>query len=98
MTAIVLISKVNFREFLFLFLISLPLSRFWMVRTDPESGMDKFKIWLPEYADTQHLVIWLVVVVLYFAFASGNEINDRPAQSIDLVCYRFLYNCRNRMG
>ncbi len=67
MTFIVLISKVQFREYLFLFLISLPLSRFWMVRTDSVSGMDKFKNWLPEYADTQHLVLWLAVFVVYFA-------------------------------
>ena len=66
MTSIILISNPGFREFLMLFLLSLPLSRFWMVRTDAELVIDKFKIWMPEYADSEQLIFWIIAVLVNF--------------------------------
>lgn len=66
MTSIILIVKPSFREFLMLFLLSLPLSKFWMVRTDTDLAIDKFKIWMPEYADNEHLIFWIIAAMANF--------------------------------
>lgn len=55
---ILLIGKPGFGEFLFAFIVSLLLTRFWIILPDPSTNM--YNTWAPETSDWNHLLLWIL--------------------------------------
>ncbi len=66
MLSIILLSKPTNIEFLIVFIISMIITRFWIILPDPSSDLSLYNLWMPEYADTNHLWIWTIVAISCF--------------------------------
>jgi hypothetical protein len=63
----VLLTRPNRTEFLIAWVMSMPLTRFWVVMPIISLDMTQYNLWMPESADTSHLVVWTIVMILCLA-------------------------------
>ena len=60
MISILLLGKPGLSEFLITFIISILLTRFWIILPDPSAGMKLYNKWAPEISDSGHLFLWVL--------------------------------------
>lgn len=66
MISIILIGKPGYLEFLIAFIVSIILTRFWIVLPDPSTGLNLYNNWMPEISDMKHLFIWILAALASF--------------------------------
>jgi hypothetical protein len=77
----ILLSRPRTNEFLMVWVMSILLSRFWIEMPVISLGLNPYYLWMPESADTRHLVIWTTAMILSFGiFLSLKKYLSRRAQ------------------
>ena len=72
--SILLIGKPGFGEFMIVFIISILLTRFWIILPDPATDMKLYNTWAPEISDWNHLWSWIFTVFgCYVIFIAGRK-------------------------
>jgi hypothetical protein len=60
MISIILIGKPRIIEFLIALILSIILTRFWIILPDPSNDMALYNNWMPGISDIKHLLLWFL--------------------------------------
>ncbi|MCK5703159.1 MAG: hypothetical protein KAI29_18490, partial [Cyclobacteriaceae bacterium] len=75
MISILLLGKPGLSEFLITFIISILLTRFWIILPDPSAGMKLYNKWAPEISDSGHLFLWVLTAFgCFLIFLAGRRL------------------------
>ena len=75
MISIILIGKPGFIEFIIAFIISIILTRFWLILPDPSASMKLYNNWAPEISDWNHLLLWILTAFgSFLIFLAGRKL------------------------
>jgi hypothetical protein len=58
-------------EFIWALLLTLCLTRFWMVLPDVLGDVTVYNAWMPEYADSTYLICWTFALLIYLMLYFG---------------------------
>lgn len=73
MISILKIGNPTKQEMIWAFILSITLTRFWMVLPSATGDIRVYGGWMPEYADTAHLVSWTLTALLYLILYFGGR-------------------------